>query len=84
MYELMSFVNRGKIRRKILENLSKPMTPTELSHKIQTHRSTTSRALIDLEKKGLVHCLTPNERMSRYYEITDLGQKIILKILEGI
>lgn len=77
MYELVSFVNRGKVRKKILNNLSKPFTPSELARIIKTHRSTTSRALLQLEVKKLVKCLTPNERMGRYYEITQLGKKIV-------
>jgi len=76
VYELVSFVKRGKIRKKILENLSSPKTPTELSQIIHTHRSTVSRTLIVLEKKGLVECLTPNEKMGRLYKVTKLGMKI--------
>ena len=82
MYDLISFVSRGKIRKKILLNLDKPMTPTELSEKIKTHRSTTSRSLLILEKKGLVKCITPNEKMGRYYENTKIGNKIIKIIKE--
>ena len=77
MYELVSFVSRGKIRKVALSNLVKPHTPTELSHIIKTHRSTTSRTILALESKGLVKCITPKEKMGRYYEITDMGKKII-------
>lgn len=80
MYELISFVNRGKVRKKVLKELVKPMTPTELSTKIQIHRSTTSRTLIELERKGLVKCLTPKEKMGRYYEVSDEGKKILQEI----
>ena len=62
MYELVSFVSRGKIRRKVLKNLLVPHTPTELSHIINTDRSTTSRSILDLQRKGLVECITPNLR----------------------
>lgn len=77
MYELVSFVSRGKIRKVVLSNLVKPHTPTELSHIIKTHRSTTSRTILALERKGLLKCITPKENMGRYYEITALGKKII-------
>lgn len=80
MYELVSFVSRGKIRKKVLSNLDKPLTPTQLSEKIKTHRSTTSRAILALEKKGLVECITPKESMGRYYQLTKLGQKILKEI----
>lgn len=80
MYELVSFVNRAKIRKEVLLNLTTPNTPTELSKIIKTHRSTTSRAILALEKKGLISCITPSERMGRYYQITKLGKKVLLKI----
>jgi len=79
MYELVSFVSRGKVRKVVLSNLIKPHTPTELSHIIKTHRSTTSRTILALESKGLVKCITPKEKMGRYYEITSLGKKILEK-----
>ena len=82
MYELISFVSRGKIRKKVLENLLEPHTPTELSVILKTHRSTISRAIIDLEKKALVICITPKEKMGRYYQVTDEGKKILKKIKE--
>ncbi len=77
MYDLVSFVSRGKVRKKIMINLDKPMTPTELAEKIKTHRSTTSRSLLILEEKGLVKCITPKEKMGRYYDITSQGKKIL-------
>jgi DNA-binding MarR family transcriptional regulator len=77
MYNLISFVSRGKIRKKVLFNLNKPLTPTQLSEKIKTHRSTTSRTLLELKERGLVKCITPNENMGRFYKITQQGKKII-------
>jgi len=80
MYDLISFVARGKIRKKVLAHLTKPYTPTELSTIIKTHRSTTSRTILVLEKKGLVKCITPKEKMGRYYVLTELGKQIFEKI----
>lgn len=77
MYDLVSFVSRGKIRKLVLFSLVKPYTPTELANKIKIHRSTTSRTLLALEKKQLVKCITPKEKMGRYYEITVLGNKVV-------
>jgi DNA-binding MarR family transcriptional regulator len=82
MYNLISFVSRGKIRKKVLSNLNKPLTPTQLSEKIKTHRSTTSRTLLELEEKKLVKCITPNENMGRFYKITQKGNDILKKIKE--
>lgn len=80
MYELISFVSRGKVRKRVLAGLVKPQTPTQLSKLIKTHRSTTSRTILALEEKGLVKCITPNENMGRYYEISELGKKIIKNV----
>ena len=77
MYGLVSFASRGKIRKAVLSNLVKPYTPTELSHLIKTHRSTTSRTILALEGKGLVKCITPKEKMGRYYQITRKGKNIL-------
>jgi DNA-binding MarR family transcriptional regulator len=77
VYELVSFVVRGKVRKKVLALLVKPSTPTEVSRTIHTHRSTVSRTILALEKKGLVECITPKEKMGRYYRITKKGQKVL-------
>ena len=80
MYDLISFVSRGKVRKKVLENLKEANTPTILTKEIQTHQSTTSRTLADLEKRGLVKCLTPKAKLSRLYSITESGKKVIQKV----
>jgi len=80
MYKLISFVSRGMVRKKVLKNLLEPHTPTELSHIINTHRSTTSRAILSLEKKGLVKCVTPKENMGRYYVLTKRGKEVLRKV----
>jgi predicted transcriptional regulator len=77
MYDLVSFVGRGKIRKDVLKALDKPMTPTDLANKLKNHRPTISRTIIELEKKKLVKCITPNEKMGRYYEITNVGIKVL-------
>jgi len=80
MYDLISFVSRGKIRLKILKNLNQPMTPTTLSEKIHTHRSTTSRAILSLQDKGLVECVTPKEKMGRLYRLTKIGKLVLTRL----
>lgn len=80
VYDLISFVSRGKIRKKVLSNLLEPHTPTELAEIIKAHRSSVSRAILELEEKNLVTCITPDEKMGRFYEVTELGEKIFEKI----
>jgi len=82
MFELVSFVTRGKIRKEVFRQLTSPKTPTQISLILSTQRPTISRAILSLQNKGLVECLTPNEKMGRYYKITKLGQEILNKINE--
>jgi DNA-binding MarR family transcriptional regulator len=82
MFDLVSFVGRGQARRHVLKALVKPNSPTELAKQLDIDRSTISRVVIELAEKGLVECLTPDERMGRYYRITDTGKKVVA-IIEG-
>ena len=83
MYNLVSFVTRGSVRRKVLKSLLKPNTPTELAKKIGVARSAVSRTIEALEKAGLAECLTPDEKMDRYYWVTESGKKVA-EIIEGM
>lgn len=81
MNELIGYVLAGKIRMKVLHSLRKvEKTPSLLAREIQTHQSTTSRTLSELEKQGLVRCLTPDAKLSRLYTITERGKKVIERI----
>jgi len=80
MYDLISFLSRSKNRKKVLENLEKPITPTELASKLRIQRSTISRAILELTDKKLVKCLTPKEKMGRLYQITEKGTEILKEI----
>jgi len=82
MYNLVSFVTRGSVRRKVITGLLRPNTPTELAKTIGVARAAVSRTIQDLEKVGLVECLTPDENRDRYYRTTDTGKKVVA-IIEG-
>lgn len=66
----------------MLNFLDKHVTPTELASKLQIQRSTVSRAILELTDEKLVKCLTPNERMDRLYQITDLGKETLKETSE--
>ena len=80
MYDLISYIIRGKVRLSILNDLDKPMTPTKIAEQLKNHRSTISRSLIDMEKRGFVKCLTPAEKTGRLYVITKKGKNVLEKI----
>lgn len=71
----ISFIERGKQRKAVLNLLDKPKTPTQLKKESGLHFNTISRALIELEKAGFVSCLTPNQKLCRFYGLTSKGKK---------
>ena len=76
----ISFILRGKHRQEILKRLDKPKTPTNLKDETNLHFNTISRALIELEKEGFVKCLTPKQKLYRFYELTPKGKKILQEL----
>jgi DNA-binding MarR family transcriptional regulator len=82
MYDLVSFVARGSLRKKVLKALLRPNSPTELARILTTDRPSVSRTILALEKVGLVECLTPNEKLGRFYRTTETGKKVVA-IIEG-
>ncbi len=79
-WDLVSFVKASSYRQKVLENLDKPATPTELAKGLNLNRSHVSRALIDLVEKRLVICLTPSAKRARLYQRTKVGKDILEKL----
>jgi len=72
-----SFVIRAKNRKAVLLCLSKPKTPAQIAKELNLSLPHVSRALKELEKEGLVECLTPDEKVGRIYRRTLIGEKVI-------
>ena len=81
-YKIISFLIRGKRRRNVLFALQKPRMPKQISDECKISLSNVSIALSELTKKGLIKCITPNDKLFRFYEITGKG-KIAIENLEG-
>jgi predicted transcriptional regulator len=79
-WELISFVKRSSQRKKILEVLNEPSTPTQVAKKTNMYLTHVSRALRELKEKSLIESLTPNERVEKYYKITKLGRGILNQV----
>lgn len=77
-----SFVVRSKNRKLILLCLSKPKTPTQIAEELKLNLPHVSRAIRELEREGLVECLTPNEKIGRVYKRTELGEEIVNALQE--
>jgi len=85
LFSLVSFVKRGKNRKKVFEALVKPMMPSELVMKIYTKNSNTyfnlvSRALAELKAKNLVEVVNPKDKTGRIYQKTKLGNDVTKKL----
>ncbi len=76
-WEDYGFIERGKLRKEILKNLNKPKTPRQVSKELKIHLAEASRVLIELTKRGLATCLTPNLLSGRVYGLTDRGKKVM-------
>jgi len=76
---MISFVMSGKNRRNILNLLSTgdKFTSSQIYKKLNyTYLTHVIRALKDLELKGLIKCLNPEDRIFKFYEITKKGKEI--------
>ncbi len=81
-WETVSYVMASKIRIGVLVSLkeNRAKTPSQLAEELGSHLSHVSRALKELNEKGLIICLTPNVRKNKLYSITEKG-KSVLKVI---
>jgi hypothetical protein len=82
---VISYIKRGRNRRKVFIALDKPMMPSELLIKVYGKKSNTyfniiSRALAELAEYRLVEVLNPKEKTGRIYQKTKLGEQILIKV----
>lgn len=80
LWEDVSYIVRSKIRKSVLLELKTPKTPTILARTLKTSMPSISRALRQLQSKGFVDCLTPEERVGKIYSLTDKGKDVLKKI----
>ncbi len=76
-WELIGKIKASEYRTRIVKVLAKGnKTPAELSKELNFHISHVSRALNELEKRGVVKCLTPKLRKGKIYSLTEEGKRI--------
>ncbi|UZE93918.1 MAG: MarR family transcriptional regulator [Candidatus Pacearchaeota archaeon] len=61
------FLKKGRLRKEVLSRLKEPKTATELAKEMKKHRSSISRILLELEKKGFIKCINPKDDRFRHY-----------------
>lgn len=82
LYQLKSYIDRSKNRKKILNILGqkdKPLTPSEISQELEVQRTTISKRITDLKDKELVELLNPEDNRNRYYKISEKGRELLEK-----
>jgi len=72
----LSFVLRGSIRKKVVLALDSKKIPSQIKDETKLEDSNVSRTLKELEREGIVRCITPNEKTGRIYELTKVGEEI--------
>jgi DNA-binding IclR family transcriptional regulator len=78
---LVAFIKRAKNRNAILQLLAeKKKTQAELHHESKMYRTHVRRTLIELQKRKLVKCLNPKDRIYKIYQITNLGKEVLKEI----
>lgn len=80
-----SYIIASKTRKAICLRLDTPRTPTFLANDLKINLANISRALAELEGKGIVVCLTPKQRVGRIYSLTKKGSSVVAKMkkMEG-
>jgi len=82
-WEDVGYVLASEVRTHLMRLLdTHQSTPTQLAELLKVSRSTVSTALKDLAKRGLVECLTPEQRKGRLYAVTALGKKITDDVMQ--
>lgn len=76
----VSYVIASKTRRAIVIKLATPRTPTFLAKDLSLNLANVSRALAELEKKDVVVCLTPRQKVGKIYSLTKKGKDLLSKI----
>ncbi|MDP3640355.1 MAG: hypothetical protein Q8R53_04095 [Nanoarchaeota archaeon] len=68
------WVLKGSQRRKILLVMDKAKTPTLVKEQTGIKVSNVSDVLRAMSKRKLAHCLNPQEKQGRLYELTPTGK----------
>ena len=53
---------------------------SDIAHETSRSTQNISRALKELQEKGLIECLTPEKTTWKKYVLTDLGKEILKKL----
>jgi len=78
------FVWASKYRREIVRVLLKrSSTPGDIAEDTKFRMPHVSRALRQLQERGIVKCLTPDRSKGRIFRLTDKGKRTARRIEKG-
>ena len=77
-WENVSFVVSSKTRKTVLMKLETAKTPTILARELNTSIPNISRALRELQSKGLIECVTPKARVGKIFMVTQEGKTVLM------
>jgi ArsR family transcriptional regulator, cadmium/lead-responsive transcriptional repressor len=78
----VGFVIHSKTRKAVLAALVRERTPTILARELHTSLPNVSRALRELQARGLVECMNPRARVGRIFTASAKGRKVLGRIGE--
>lgn len=79
-YSLLSFVLRGKRRKKIFLCMDEPKTPNKVARECDVSIHNVSKSLKQLSDKDLIKCENPEDKFYRFYSLTDKGEDLMREI----
>ncbi|MDE1876674.1 MAG: helix-turn-helix transcriptional regulator [Thaumarchaeota archaeon] len=79
-WDEVSYIIASKTRKAIVSRLDTPRTPTFLAKDLDLNLANISRAITELEDKGIVVCLTPKQKVGKIYSLTKKGNDIVTKV----
>lgn len=79
---LIGFVARSKRRKETLKLIFKKhrLSQPEIMKELNQYKSHNSRTLKELNDKGLISCVNPEDRSFKFYKITPFGKKVLEEI----
>lgn len=81
-YDNLGWLKASEYRQNILHILSKKLgTPKDIAKETGYYLSHVSNTISDLEKKGLVECLSPERKKGRLYKTTKEGD-VFVKLIK--
>lgn len=76
-WEDISLIISSSYRKKVLQILDNPKTPSNIAKELNINKTHISRALSELQERKMIQCLTPKANKGKLYIITEHGRSIL-------